>query len=411
MNIAVICTGTELLKGYTVNSNLAVLGAHLVAAGMPLSLEICVGDRPAEIGGAIAMALKNADTIVLCGGLGPTLDDITLDVAAKFFGCELQVIPELAQKVTDFWHKIHSGHCPKNQLRQARVPVGGHFLPNPVGSASGIAFSSLYGGKMRHIFLLPGPPTEFIPMMRDYLIPELVALDSKRRHTIGFLAAGIGESTLAKAVEPVLKEFPVEIAYTAVPGGTKLFLEGDDPALLETAIQKARTAAGPDALPAGVTDLFEYLISLLQHHGLSLVTAESCTGGLIARTITDFPGVSSVFKGSVVSYANQLKEELLQVPHELLESLGAVSTPVAAAMAENAAKLMQADCAISTTGIAGPDGGSPDKPVGLVFIACRFNGKTVVEQLNLRGGREAIRQRAAAKAVYLLIRMIREKYA
>ena len=411
MNIAVICTGTELLKGYTVNSNLAVLGAHLVASGMPLSLEICVGDRPAEIGGAIAMALKSADAIVLCGGLGPTLDDITLDVTAKFFGCELEVVPELAQKVTDFWHRIHSGHCPKNQLRQARVPVGGHYLPNPVGSASGIAFSSLYGGKMRHIFLLPGPPTEFIPMMRDYLVPELLALDSKRRYTLGFLAAGVGESTLAKAVEPVLKDFSVEIAYTAVPGGTKLFLEGEDPQIVETAIREARTAAGPDALPAGVTDLFEYLIDLLQQHDLSLVTAESCTGGLIARTMTDFSGVSRVFKGTVVAYSNQLKQNLLQVPAELLESVGAVSSQVAEAMAENAARLMQADCAISTTGIAGPEGGTPEKPVGLVFVACSFAGKTVVEQLKLRGGREAIRQRAAAKAVYLLIRLIREQYA
>ena len=204
MNIASVCTGTELLKGYTVNSNLARLGAKLVASGLPLSLEICVGDRAHEIGNAIALALKTCDVIVLCGGLGPTKDDITLDVAAKFFGCDLEESPELAKKVTDFWYRLHQGHCPKNQLRQARVPVGGHYLPNPVGSASGLAFSSLYAGRMRYVYLLPGPPTEFVPMMENYLVPELLELDSKRRITRGFLAAGVGESTLAKAADGVV---------------------------------------------------------------------------------------------------------------------------------------------------------------------------------------------------------------
>lgn len=411
MNIAVICTGTELLKGYTVNSNLARLGAKLTASGLPLSLEICVGDRAHEIGNAIALALKSCDTLVLCGGLGPTKDDITLDVAARFFGCDLEENPELAKKVTDFWYRLHTGHCPKNQLRQARVPAGGHYLPNPVGSASGLAFSSLYAGKMRHVYLLPGPPTEFVPMMENHLVPELLALDAKRRYTLGFLAAGIGESTLARAVEPVLEELPIEIAYTAVPEGTKLFLEGDDRSLVETAIEKARELTGADALPAGETCLYTYLTKLLKEHGLSFGTAESCTGGLIGKIFTDLPGVSAVYNGSVVSYANSVKQNILGVPAEVLDSCGAVSAETAALMAENAAEVLGCACAISTTGIAGPDGGTPEKPVGLVYIGCHCKGRTTVEKLNLRGGREAIRQRAAARAVYQLVKRIKEEYA
>ena len=411
MNIAAVCTGTELLKGYTVNSNLARLGAKLVSSGLALDLEICVGDRAHEIGNAIALALKTCDVIILCGGLGPTLDDITLDVTAKFFGCDLEESPELAKKVTDFWHKIHSGHCPKNQLRQARVPVGGHYLPNPVGSASGLAFSALYAHKMRHIYLLPGPPTEFVPMMENFLVPKLLKLDDTRRYTRGFLAANVGEATLAKAVEPVLKELPVEIAYTAVPEGTKLFLESTDESAVEKGLALAAQAAGENALPIGVTDLYAYLVKLLKERNLSFGTAESCTGGLLGKIFTDLPGVSSVYNGTIVSYANSVKQNVLGIPADILENHGAVSSETAALMAENAAKVLGCDCAISTTGIAGPDGGTPEKPVGLVYIGCFCNGKTTVQQLNLRGGREAIRQRAAGRAVYQLVQRLTKENA
>ena len=411
MNIAVVCTGTELLKGSTVNSNLARLGAEMTASGIPLALEIAVGDRREEIGGAISSAMKTADILILCGGLGPTRDDITLDVAASFFGCPLERSPELEKKVVDFWHRIHTGHCPEGQLRQARVPKGGHYLPNPVGSASGLAFSSLYGGRMRHVFLLPGPPTEFVPMMHDHLLPELLELDHDRRFTCGFLAAGVGESFLAKAVEPVLENYPVEIAYTAVPEGTKLFLEGGDPQIVSEALERARASAGEDALPAGVTDLYAYLVSLLAERHLSFGTAESCTGGLIASLMTDIPGVSAFYKGTIVSYANEVKRDVLGVPQEILDTLGAVSEETAALMARNAAKVLHCDCAVSTTGIAGPGGGTPEKPVGLVYVGCHLDGETTVLKLNLRGGREAIRRRAAARAVYQLVKRLRSSNA
>ena len=407
MNIAVVCTGTELLKGATVNSNLARLGAEMTAAGIPLSMEIAVGDRREEIGGAIASAMRSADVLILCGGLGPTRDDITLDVAASFFGCGLERSPELEKKIVEFWNRLHTGRCPENQFRQARVPAGGHYLPNPVGSASGLAFSSLYGGRMRHIFLLPGPPTEFVPMMHDHLLPELLELDPVRRCTAGFLAAAVGESTLAKLVEPVLADYPVEIAYTAVPEGTKLFLEGGDPQVVAEALERARAAAGEDALPAGKTDLYAYLAELLAERNLSLGSAESCTGGLIASLMTDIPGVSKVYKGTVVSYANEVKRDVLGVPASTLETLGAVSEEVASLMARNAAKVLGCDCAVSTTGIAGPDGGSPEKPVGLVYVGCFLFGETTVLELKLRGGREAIRRRAAARAVYQLVKRLR----
>jgi len=280
-----------------------------------------------------------------------------------------------------------------------------------VGSASGLAFSSLYGGRVRHIFLLPGPPAEFVPMMHDHLLPELLALDPVRRCTAGFLASAVGESTLAKLVEPVLAGFPVEIAYTAVPEGTKLFLEGSDPANVSAALERARSAAGEDALPAGKTDLYAYLAELLAERNLSFGSAESCTGGLIASLMTDIPGVSRVYKGTIVSYANEVKRDVLGVPAETLETCGAVSEEVASLMARNAAKVLGCDCAVSTTGIAGPGGGSPEKPVGLVYVGCCLFGETTVLKLNLRGGREAIRRRAAARAVYQLVKRLRASHA
>ena len=407
MKIAVICTGTELLKGCTVNSNLAQLGAMLTAVGLPIGMEIAAGDRAGDIGDAIACALRTSDVLILTGGLGPTKDDITLDVAARFFGCELKEDPELSEKVLAFWNSVHQGHCPKNQFRQARVPVGGHVLPNPVGSASGIAFSSLYAGVMRHVFLLPGPPSEFVPMAKNYLVDELLQISGKRRCTLGFLVPASGESTVAKAVENALTDMPLEIGYTAVPEGTKVFLEGDFPEMVHAAAEKARNAVGTFALPVGATDLYAYLAELLRERKLTFGTAESCTGGLIAKIFTDMPGISDIFVGGVVSYANAVKTALLGVDEETLVRFGAVSEETAVLMAKNAVSALGCDCSIAVTGIAGPDGGTPEKPVGTVYISCSCSGNITVEKLALRGGREAIRQRAAARAVYLLIKSLR----
>ena len=407
MSIAVICTGTELLKGSAVNTNLAFLGRELAAAGTPVALELCVGDRPEELAAALAAALRRADRIVVTGGLGPTADDITLETVCRFFGVETSPDPELVRKIEAFWRAIHTGHCPRNQFKQALVPEGGEVIPNPVGSASGIRFSADYGGRERTVFLAPGPPREFEPMAEAYLVPQLAALEGDERcTTCGFLAAGVGESTVSRAVETALAGVEVEIAYTASEDGTRVYLSGTA-ATVEAAVELARTALAPAALPAGACDLADYLVEQLRNRGWQLNTAESCTGGMIAGLLTDIAGVSDVFTGGVVTYSNELKRQLLDVPAEVLEQFGAVSSECASAMAAGARRKLGGDCAVAVTGIAGPGGGTPEKPVGLVFIAAETPWGAAVRRFEFRGDRAIIRRRARARALLLLWELLR----
>ena len=205
MGISVICTGTELLRGSTVNTTLAALGAELTSRGVRLDAAYTIGDRAEDLYGALAAGLRHSDILVLIGGLGPTADDLTLEATAKFFGVALHTDPELVRKVDEFWARLHQGHCPKNQYKQAWLPENGRAIPNPSGSASGIEFAARYDHRERHIFLMPGPPSEFIPMARNFVAPRLDELAGKDRETVrGFLAAGVGESFASRLAEKAL---------------------------------------------------------------------------------------------------------------------------------------------------------------------------------------------------------------
>lgn len=409
--ISVICTGTELLKGSTANTNLLYLGAELTAAGVPLNFEMSVGDHADELYQALGSALKFTDIIIVSGGLGPTLDDITLETVARFFGKKLIPSPELKAKVEEFWQRVHPNapYCPKMQYKQAVVPEGGEIIPNPIGSASGLTFCSNYGGRKRRIIVAPGPPREFEPMVKNYI--KKIAVDEIGivSHTVGFFAAA-GESTVARIIEPLLTSHPVEIAYTAVPGGTKVFLSGVDKCLVNVAVKSARQALGELAFPSGKLDLSAYILERLGNYNLTVGCAESCTGGMIAQLFTAIPGASCCFKGGIIAYDNEVKITLLGVKHELIADHGAVSPLVAEAMAVGVAQRLQCSAAISTTGIAGPGGGTQEKPVGLVYIGATLNGLTKVKELHLRGGRRAIREQAVAGAMLLLNQLLNEVY-
>ena len=405
MSIAVICTGTELLKGSAVNTNLAYLGRELAANGIPVSLEITVGDHADELIQALADALEVADTLIISGGLGPTTDDLTLDTVAKFFGQELIESPELKEKVQNFWNFHHPGRCPKNQLRQARIPVGGTFMPNPVGSASGLRFEAVCGKSKRRIFLLPGPPHEFEPMVKDHLLPVLLAGRQQQITTQGFLCCA-GESMVFPPVEKAVAGLPVEVACAAGAGGTRIFLSGTSQDAVSEALSCARKALTCPTLPDGEYDMAEYLIKLLKAKNMSLSCAESCTGGLVANRFVSIPGASAVFNGGVVAYANEVKQNILGVSSEILNTHGAVSPQCAEAMAAGCAKVLGTSCAISTTGIAGPDGGTPEKPVGLVYVSVCINGVCTTRELRLRNGRRAIRERSVESALTLLYTML-----
>ncbi len=408
MSIAIISTGTELLKGCCCNTNAAFAGNLLTQCGLPPVLEISAGDQSGELFFAISSALKKADILIISGGLGPTSDDITLETVARFFALDLIIDPVLQKKVEEFWAARHGkSHCPKSQYKQAQIPSEGKYFDNPCGVASGIGFHTLYDGQLRHIFLLPGPPAEFEHVFSEKVLNEILKISEQKKYTSSFMICNTGEAVVARKIEPALKNLPVEIAYTAIPGGTKLFLSSNDRPVLESAIEKAHDILQDNALPVNCTNAAKYIIDTLKSTASTLGCAESCTGGLVANEFVSVPGASAVFKGSIIAYANEIKQNLLSVPETVLAEFGAVSKECAEAMALGACKSLNCDCAVSTTGIAGPDGGTPEKPVGLVFVGAAYKGVCAVRRLNLRGNRRMIRERAVAGALNLLIELLK----
>lgn len=409
-NIAVISTGTELLKGTTLNTNLAFLGRELCALGIPIRLALIVGDREQDLYSACAGALDVADTLIVSGGLGPTGDDITLDAAARFFGLELEPSKELVERITAFWHERHRGRVPGAILRQARAPRTAAILPNPNGSAPGFRIESVYNGRPRRIYLLPGPPREFEPMVRASLLPELArSLKSgEQESTLGFLAAGESEFQLYTRIEKALQGIPVELACCATSVGTRIFISGSCPEQVQSAAELARSLSGALALPLGMLELPAAILSELERKRRTLVTAESCTGGMISTALTAVPGASNTYLGGAVVYSNRLKNQLLGVPQEILERFGAVSAECAGAMVDGALEHLGGDCAIAITGIAGPSGDETGKPVGLVYIGVRAGTRRAVKEFHFRGNRNAIRERSCGSALLMLYRLLKE---
>ncbi len=408
MNIAVISSGTELLKGSTVNTNVAFLGKKLLEKGLVISRIFTVGDDPKELYSAIGTALETADTLIITGGLGPTRDDLTLEAVRCFFALELVLIPELEEKVTQYWLRRHTGHVPKPVMRQAYCPRGGKWFDNPNGSASGIAFETEFDKKIRHIYLLPGPPREFEPMVEASLLPALTAA-MPEEYTAGFLAAGEGEFQINQKMEELFNGQDIRLAYCAGAEGTRVFLTSNNKNTLADAVAAARTCIGPHALPEGGLELVPHLAAVLEAKHYKIVTAESCTGGGIGAVLTDFAGISSVFKGGAIVYSNELKHAMLGVSEETLSAHGAVSGETAFEMALGACKNLQADCSIAVTGIAGPGGGTPEKPVGTVWIAARTPEKNREKEFHFYGDRRTVRERTRANALLLLLELLEER--
>lgn len=407
MKLECIFTGNELLTGSTVNTNISELGKLLTANGLEIGFACTCRDSRAGISRAIASALDRADTVIICGGLGGTSDDLTIEAASRFFGLKTSSDPELEEKVRAFWAQRHTGHCPKFLLKQALLPETARKIPNDFGSATGIAFDTVFDGESRRIYLTPGPPHEFLPMMENYIVPELCErAGSDRIFTLGFLACGSGEAKLSTIVRKLKTDEKFNCAYTACAEGCRFYISGTDKDAVTAALEEVRANVGDGALDIGELSLEAKLISLMSEKGLTLSTAESCTGGLISALITDVPGASAVYMGSAVTYSNEMKERLLGVPHDTLENFGAVSAETAEAMAAGACRKFGTDASIAVTGIAGPGGGTPEKPVGLVYVGVCFKGKVNVIELRLRGTRSAVRERTRACALLELFKAV-----
>ena len=379
MRIEILNTGTELLLGNTLNTHGAWIGRELFKLGLRAARQTTVPDGDA-IREALTEAIGRADALIVTGGLGPTSDDLTREITAEVLNLEL--IPDAdARRSLEAFFAVRGRPMAQANLKQVLTLPGAEVLPNPNGTAPGVYVPpGLDGRSNGAIFLLPGPPRELHPMFHAEVVPRLRRLAAARHlaavpDVLELKFSGIGESDFHQGIDAGLAAIPgLEYGYCAHIGEVDLRLIGTAAALSQgRALALERFA--PFLVSADGSSLEQTVVRLLGERGLTLATAESCTGGLIADRITDVPGASAVFTHGFVTYANQAKCDMLGVAARDLASHGAVSEAVARQMAEGALAGSGADLAVAVTGIAGPTGGSPEKPVGTAWIAVAQRGR------------------------------------
>ncbi len=372
MRVELVNTGTELLLGDTVNTNAAWIGQRLAALGIQVVRQTIVPDG-AVIRVAIAEAAQRSDVVLVTGGLGPTNDDLTRESAAELLSLPLEVDAGVMAHLTDYFGKRGKA-VNDSTKRQAMVPRGASVMPNPFGTAPGLYFPAALGeflGWNAHIFLLPGPPRELKPMIEREVEPRLREWlpDGASRRVLYLKITGVGESDIVEAVEKRLECVPgLDLGYCIRKGDVDVRLAGGQ-SNVDAGAGIVREEFGDCIVSEDRRIIEEVVVQLLTERGECVATAESCTGGVIASRITDVSGASHVFGHGWVTYSNVAKQQQLGVPGDLLEKHGAVSEEVARAMAEGALKNSDADHAVAVTGIAGPTGGTAEKPVGTVWIA------------------------------------------
>lgn len=394
----IIAVGSELLTPFRMDTNSLYLTRSLEECGYQLIQKSVIGDDLPLISNAFRDAFVRSDVIICTGGLGPTVDDLTRDGLVHF----LQIPLILNQEILDHIEKRFAKRglkMPEINKKQAMVPKGGVFLPNHNGTAPGIFLKT----KEKSVFLLPGPPFELEPMWERYALP-LLEKESRTIRKI-FRIAMTAESQVDQALEPVHKNLK-QVSYTilAAPAQIEIHLTGPESASgeLDAAASEVRTILGNTIYAEGLETLEAVVGRMLTEKQKTLAVAESCTGGLLAQRLTDIAGSSAYFERGVVTYSNRAKMELLAVPEELLQKHGAVSEPVAMAMAQNLRERVGVDFALSITGIAGPDGGSEEKPVGTVFVGFASDNGCVVKKYIFPGTRDRIRFASTQAALNML---------
>lgn len=394
MHIEILTIGDELLDGLTVDGNAARLGRVLDPVGLRVSRRTSVRDRIPDIVAALREIAERADVCIVSGGLGPTSDDVTVDALAEAAGVDLYEDAEV-------WARIvarFDGRAPTaNNRRQARIPRGGRALQSEIGTAPGIEFDF---GRCR-IYLVPGVPREFHWHVDTHIVPALRARTGEALPPLSRILrfVGIGESAIGARIERLALSPALSVAYRVRDLDVEVRVRGSDPALVAEAAARVAAAGEETFVGEGDASLIEVVLDLCRRDGLTLGTAESCTGGLVAALVTAVPGASDVFRGGIVAYANSVKTQVLGVSAGVIEAHGAVSEPCAAAMAAGARRVLGCDIALSITGVAGPGGGTPEKPVGTVCLGWAGAGLDRVTTVQLRGDRDRIRLLSAARAL------------
>jgi nicotinamide-nucleotide amidase len=402
MELELINTGTELLLGEVVNTHTSWLGQQLLPLGWRIRRQGTLPDGRDLLAGFSEARARGARVVLVTGGLGPTSDDLTREALAELYGLALRE-DGTVRRAIEVRCERRGVIFRESMARQALVPEGAIVLPNSRGTAPGLFFEGPDGVRW---FLLPGPPGELYPMFAAEVEPrlrELIGGESPAAMRL-YRAIGVGESEVEAMIGGQIEAGgKIEVGYCARPGEVDLRLIGPSEELAAWEV-RIEEALGANLFAVGRVTLENVVVEMLGRVGQTVATAESCTGGLLANRLTDVPGASAVFQQGVVAYANEVKMALLGVPEELLAEHGSVSAEVACAMAEGVRKRAGADYGLSTTGIAGPSGGTPEKPVGLVFYALATAQRTVVLQGNFPGGRETFKRFVTQKALDLLRR-------
>ena len=413
MVVEIISVGTELLLGTIVNTNTAYLAEQCAYLGLFCYHQTTVGDNAKRLEIAIETARNRSDIIILTGGLGPTEDDLTKEITAQVFGRKLYMHDESKERIEKYFKKKNI-EIPDNNWKQALIPENSIVVKNDNGTAPGVIIED--GEKIA--ILLPGPPNELVPMFQNEIYPYLLKKTPNTIYSQTIKICGIGESTVAEmlqdlmnsedpTVAPYAKTGEVHLRVTAVGADEKEAKKKTKPMVKEL---KSRLGSYIYTTDSDIR-LEDAVVDLLDKNNLSVSTVESCTGGMLAARLISVPGASTVYKEGMITYSNKAKRNRSAVKKSTLTKYGAVSEQVAKEMAKGGAFMTKTDVCVATTGIAGPGGGTDEKPVGLVYIACSVCGKVTVREYHFSGNRQKIRESAASAALTLMRLSILEHYS
>ncbi|HHU07125.1 MAG TPA: competence/damage-inducible protein A [Clostridiaceae bacterium] len=407
----IITVGTELLLGQTLNTNARDLALELSELGISSFYQVVVGDNPERLEKVLRQSLDRADLVITTGGLGPTEDDITMEISAKIAGTDLVCSKQAEGWIREFF-AVRGRKPSGNNWKQALLPLKSKILYNSVGTAPGALYQLDHEGTKKYLALLPGPPAEMKQMFQQELKPWLETCADERLYHVYLRTIGLGESSLTDEIADVIHaQNEISIAPYASLGEVMLRLSLMGPKEIATeeleqrfspVIEQIKSRVGEYIYSEDNKTLPEVVLDLLAERQATVGFAESCTGGLISAELTKIPGASKVFTGGVVSYSNEIKKSLLGVSSEVLRDEGAVSEGCALAMAAGARSLLGVDYAVAITGIAGPEGGSKDKPVGTIWIGLADEEKTTAQHFLIGGDRAQIRKIATLTALDVL---------
>lgn len=412
MVVELVSVGTELLLGNIVNTNARYLSEKCAMLGLNVYYQTTVGDNEERLAEVIKTALNRSDIVILNGGLGPTEDDLTKETCAKVMGLPLVKDKHTEERLKEYYKERKKEDLPDSNWKQALIPEGAAVFDNGNGTAPGLVVEQ----KGKTVVLVPGPPNELYPMMEKQICPYLQKKNKEIILSQMVKICGFGESKVEEMLldligsqtNPTLatyaKQGEVHLRVTA-----RAASEEEARKLLKPVVKEIKKRFGEAVYTTDEKEnLTDVVVKLLKKHELTVTTAESCTGGLLAGTLVGVPGVSEVFREGFVTYSNKAKRKLLDVSKSTLKKYGAVSAQTAKEMAKGGVFATDADICVAITGLAGPDGATPEKPIGLVYIACYMNDKVHVEEFRFKGDRQKIRERSVIQALDVLRRSILE---